>query len=45
MRLFAEHFEAGADHMVIEPISVEDPSLLDVEAFEPIAAAALHISQ
>ena len=40
-----EHFEAGADHVVIEPIQVNEPHLLDVEAFEPIAAAAPHISQ
>ena len=35
----AEHFEAGADHVAIEPIKVEDPHLIDEEAFAPIAAA------
>ncbi|MYH72990.1 MAG: TIGR03620 family F420-dependent LLM class oxidoreductase [Acidimicrobiia bacterium] len=34
-----EHFEAGANHVVIEPIRVENPHLIDEEAFAPIAAA------
>ena len=40
-----EHFEAGADHVVIEPIQVAEPHLIDVKAFEPIASAVRHISQ
>lgn len=35
-----EHFAAGADHVVIEPIGAEDPHLIDAEAFEPIIDAA-----
>ena len=35
----SEHFEAGANHVVIEPIKVENPHLIDEEAFAPIAAA------
>ena len=34
-----EHFSAGADHVVIEPIRANDPHLIDKEAFAPIAAA------
>lgn len=34
-----EHFEAGADHVVIEPIRADDPRLIDTEAFEPIFGA------
>ena len=34
----SEHLKAGADHVVIEPIRVENPHLIDEEAFAPIAA-------
>ena len=40
-----EHFEAGADHVVIEPIQVADPHLIEVKAFEPIASAVGHFLQ
>ena len=36
----SEHLEAGADHVVIEPIQVENPHLIDEKAFAPIAVAA-----